>query len=331
MHKISIIIPVYNVEQFLPQCLESVRNQTYQNLEVILVNDGSTDSCPQICEDYAAKDERIKVIHKRNGGLSDARNEGLKVATGDFISYIDSDDVVSANFCKQLLKTLLENKADVVECGFLTFLRDRDLEKFSSTTQEKTEIFETESALELLMKEYFKQVVWNKLYRREVVSDLKFPIGKINEDEFWTYKVFGNSTTVVRISKELYFYRQQENSIMGKKYSIKRLDGLQALNDRIFYMKENFPILENLAIKVFCFGSFAHYQKICEQPTVDLHKIFRNEIIDSVRKYNKFPLYKNWDMKTIFWFQLFMWAPNIYVKCRKYNDHRVAYLKQKKG
>lgn len=331
MHKISIIIPVYNVEQYLPQCLNSVIDQTYRNLEIILVNDGSTDSCPQICNEYAINDQRIKVIHQPNGGLSDARNAGLKRATGDFISYIDSDDVVSVNFCEQLLKTLLENKADVVECGFLAFETDRDLEELSATSQELTEIYETEPALELLMQEYFKQVVWNKLYRREVVCHIQFPVGKINEDEFWTYKVFGNSKKIVKISDVLYFYRQQAESIMGKKYSLKRLDGLQALHDRIFYMKKNFPTLENLAIKVFCFGSFAHYQKIYEHPDIDPQNKFRNQIKEKVSKYNKLSIYKNWDLKTIFWFKLYMWAPNIFVRCRKYNDRRVAYLQRTKG
>ena len=183
MNKISIVIPIYNVEKYLPQCLDSVINQTHQNLEIILVNDGSTDSCGEIGEEYAAKDPRIKVIHKENGGLSDARNAGIKVATGEYIAFIDSDDFVAVDFCEKLLETLLENTADVAECDFLAFENDRDLEKFSTDTKEKIEVFETEAALELLMKEYFKQTVWNKLYRREVLGDFEFPVGKINEDE----------------------------------------------------------------------------------------------------------------------------------------------------
>lgn len=328
MSKISVIVPIYNVAKYLPQCLDSIVNQTYTNLEIILVNDGSTDSCPQICMDYLAMDNRIVVINKTNGGLSDARNEGVKIATGDFISFVDSDDLLSLDFCQIVLQTLIQNKADLAECGFRKFETDLAIEKTTPITNESVEIYETEVALKLLMTEYFKQVVWNKIYRKEVVADLEFPVNKINEDEYWTYKVFGNSATIVKMPHKLYNYRQQEDSIMGKKYSLKRLDGLQALEERIVYMRENFPQLENLAIKMFCFGSFAHYRKICERPNIDPQEIFRNKIVNSVNKYNHFSIYRNWDLKAILWFQLFVWLPNIYVKCMKYNDRRVGYLKQ---
>ena len=135
---ISIIIPVYNVEKYLSECIESVINQTYKNLEIILVNDGSTDSCPQICEEYAAKDNRIKVIHKKNGGLSDARNIGLKQATGALISFVDSDDLLSLDFCQRLLDALIESDADIVECDFV---------KFEEETEEINEVEETDFEL----------------------------------------------------------------------------------------------------------------------------------------------------------------------------------------
>ena len=318
MTKLSIIIPIYNVEDFLPQCLDSVINQTHPNLEIILVNDGSTDSCGEIGEEYAAKDPRIKVIHKENGGLSDARNAGLKIATGDFISFIDSDDFVAVDFCEKLLETLLENTADVAECDFLAFENDRDLEKFSTDTKEKIEVFETEAALELLMKEYFKQTVWNKLYRREVLGDFEFPVGKINEDEFWTYKVFGNAKKIVKIPDVLYFYRQQEGSIMAQQYSIKRLDGLTALQERIDYMKENFPNLENLAIKIFSFGSLWHYQKIDKHSKIDQEMVYRKKIVACVKAYNKRSIFKPWKIKEVFWYQFFITAPNLCAKFRNF-------------
>ena len=318
MNIITIIIPIYNVEQYLPQCLKSVINQTYQNLEIILVDDGSTDACPQICEEFALKDNRIKLIHKKNGGLSDARNAGLKRATGDFISFIDSDDFVAVDFCEKLLKALLENTADVAECDFLAFDNDQDLEKFSTDTKEKIEVFETEAAVELLMKEYFKQTVWNKLYRREVLGHFEFPVGKINEDEFWTYKVFGNAKKIVKIPDVLYFYRQQEGSIMAQQYSIKRLDGLTALQERIDYMKENFPNLENLAIKIFSFGSLWHYQKIDKHSKIDQEMVYRKKIVACVKAYNKRSIFKPWKIKEVFWYQFFITAPNLCAKFRNF-------------
>jgi glycosyltransferase involved in cell wall biosynthesis len=134
MHKISVIIPIYNVEKYLSVCLESVINQTYQNLEIILVDDGSTDACPKICDDYATKDNRIKLIHKKNGGLSDARNIGVKHATGDLISFVDSDDVLSLYFYEKLINILEENDADIVECGFRKFYNEKELSFVTKNT-----------------------------------------------------------------------------------------------------------------------------------------------------------------------------------------------------
>ena len=330
MHKISIIIPIYNVEKFLPQCLDSVINQTYQNLEIILVNDGSTDSCSQICEEYAARDHRIKVFHQKKGGVSSARNTGLNNVSGSYLGFVDSDDIIDSKFYETLMQILLKNNADIVECEFSTFENEIDVNKKPNAIK-SNEVFNTVTGLEMLMKEYLKQVLWNKLYKFDLTEGIMFEVGRINEDDFWSYQVFGNAKKIIKTFNVLYFYRQHEQSIMGKTYNVQRLDGLLALEQRIVYMRKNFPTLENLAIKVFCFGSFAHYQKICEHPDIDPQNKFRNQIKEKVSKYNKLSIYKNWDLKTIFWFQLFIWTPNIYVKCKKYNDRRVAYIKQTKG
>ena len=318
MHKISIIIPIYNVEQYLPQCLKSVINQTYQNLEIILVDDGSTDACPQICEDFALKDNRIKLIHKKNGGLSDARNAGLKIATGDFISFVDSDDFLSSRFYETLLQYMLNNDADIVECGFKEFEDEKDLKKSELLSPIAAETYETEIALKLLIKDYLQPMVWNKLYRKEVLIDLKFPIGKIHEDVFWTYRAFGNGEKIVKIQDKMYFYRQQANSISGKKYSLKRLDAVDALEERISYMKTNFPKLENLATLVFCFGAMDHYRSITENQAIDPKKTHRKQIIQKVKNFNKYSMLKNWDLKAIFWYKFFLLSPNTSLRCRKY-------------
>ena len=136
MKKISVIIPIYNVEDYLPQCLDSVIHQTHENLEIILVNDGSTDSCTKICDEYAAKDNRIKIINQENGGLSVARNTGIRTATGDYIAFIDSDDWIVPNFCEILLITALENNAEMVECGFTKFENGNEI-KIKNEASEK--------------------------------------------------------------------------------------------------------------------------------------------------------------------------------------------------
>ena len=214
----------------------------------------------------------------------------------------------------------IENKADIVECNFMKFETPLELKKLPTSVKKNTEIFTAENALELLMKEYLKQVVWNKIYRKEVVSNFQFPTGRINEDEYWTYKVFGNAKKIVRIQEVLYFYRQQQNSISGKKYSLQRLDAVDALEERISYMKENFPKLENLATRIFCFAAMSHYEMINEHQAIDPKKIYRKEIVQKIKKYNQFSVLKNWEMKTVFWYKFFLISPNTSLRCRKYSN-----------
>ena len=172
-----------------------------------------------ICNQYAKKDSRIKIVNKENGGLSDARNSGLKDATGDFVVFVDSDDLLSIDFCEKLLSHATKNNADIVECNYTKFKREEDLNQDSNTFNSEIEIHDTAEALKSLMHQNLKQVVWNKLYRKEVINNIQFPIGRINEDEFWTYKIFGNAKKVIKIPDFLYFYRQQEGSIMAVSYT----------------------------------------------------------------------------------------------------------------
>lgn len=318
MITISIIVPVYNVENYLKACIESILTQSYETLEIIFVDDGSTDSCPQICDDYASTDSRIKVVHKENGGLSDARNTGLKLATGDLVAFVDSDDVLAETFCQSLIAALLQAEADVVECGFLKFENTEALLDLPAAILSSAEVFQPESALELLMKEDLKQIVWNKIYRRALIEQFEFPVGKINEDEFWTYRVFGSAKRIARIHDKLYFYRQQPGSIMGRSYNIKRLEGLDALKQRIEYMKNNYPELEPLAVKMYCKGVMWHYQKLSRHSEIDPHFVYRMKLYESVKRFDRLSVIKRWSVKEIFWFKLFMMSPHLYANVRNY-------------
>lgn len=314
MYKISVIVPVYNVESYLSACLESLINQTYQQLEIILINDGSTDNCPKICDSYASKDSKIVVIHQKNVGLSGARNTGLRHATGDLISFMDSDDLLSLDYYQKLSDILLENKADIVECAYAKFETENDITKINQSSYKSAEIYKTEKALELLMNEYIKQMVWNKLYRKEVIKNILFPVGKINEDEYWSYKIFGNAKKIIKIHDILYFYRQQPESIMGKDYSLKRLDGLDALEERIQYMQMNFPELENLAIKKYCLGAIFHFQMLLNNSHLDANKSHRNKIYKNIKKYNTLTYSKHWRLKEIVYLNLFIISPTMLFK-----------------
>lgn len=250
---VSVIVPIYKVENYLDKCIESIVNQTYQNIEIILVDDGSPDKCPEICDKWAQKDSRIKVVHKPNGGLSDARNAGMKTILGEYVAFIDSDDYISDCFIEKLYCTMIQEDSDIVECDVVRFKENENPKVSSSDVV--VESFNTEKGLALLISDNkFHQHVWNKLYRSSVVSSVHFEKGKLNEDEFWTYQVFGNAKKVTKINVPMYYYLQRGGSIMGKSYNIKRLDALEAKSLRQKYIEENFPMLVSHA-KVNLFGS----------------------------------------------------------------------------
>lgn len=239
---ISVIVPIYDVEQYICRCVDSIIAQTYKHLEIILVDDGSTDNCPQICDEYAKKDSRIRVIHKKNGGLSDARNAGMDVATGEYISFIDSDDYVSNDFIETLYNAAISENSDIVECSVVKFYEDEHFDEYKDDL--KIASFNTEESLSKLIAENpFKQHVWNKLYKADLVLDIPYAVGKLNEDEFWTYQIFGRAKRVTRVNKTMYYYFQRQSSIMGNTYNLRRLDALEGKADRQKYIEKNFPRL----------------------------------------------------------------------------------------
>lgn len=242
---VSIIVPIYKVEEYLSECIDSLVNQTYKNIEIILVEDGSPDGCPQICDDYAQKDKRIKVLHKKNGGLSDARNKGLDICSGEYIMFVDSDDIIHKEMVERLVLTLKEKKVEIVECSVIKFSHSIVTPKY---VEKQIDIYNQIDALrELILDNAFHQTVWNKIYTKDVIGDNIFPVGKCNEDEFWTYRVFANANKVAFLSDSLYFYRQRETSIIHNQYSIKRLDALEAKLIRQRFIEIYFPELKDIA------------------------------------------------------------------------------------
>lgn len=279
---ISVIVPIYDVEKYLARCVDSIVNQTYKNLEIILVDDGSPDRCPQMCDDYAEKDSRIKVVHKKNGGLSDARNAGMAVATGEYISFIDSDDYVSDDFFECLLDVMNKENSDIAECSVVKFYEDNRFDEFSDDLSVKT--YDTQDAMSALIAENpFHQHVWNKLYKIELVKDIPYAVGKLNEDEFWTYRVFGRANKVARINKTMYYYFQRSSSIMGVGYNIRRLDALEGKANRQKYIENNFPELSTQA-KIDLYGScmFAYQSVLKFMSGAD-----KKKALELIRKYRK--------------------------------------------
>lgn len=238
---ISVIVPVYRVEQYLDRCLRSITEQTYRNLEIILVDDGSPDNSGAICDAWAAKDSRIRVIHKENAGAGAARNTALDAATGEIISMIDSDDYLDVHMYEHLY-SLMQEDVDIAECDIV--LTESDEFPLDDGENAQVRICSREEAMCLHIRdEIFCQTPPNKLYRRSAIADARFPVGNLIDDEFFTYKVIGNSRRLARSSARMYAYRQQPGSAMHKTFSLKRLQGLEAQLQRLHYLQERMPSL----------------------------------------------------------------------------------------
>jgi glycosyltransferase involved in cell wall biosynthesis len=251
--KISVIVPIYNVENYLNRCIDSIVNQTYENLEIILVDDGSPDDCGDICEQYSDSDKRIHVIHKRNGGLSSARNIGIEYASSDYIVFVDSDDWLDLNMIELLYNIHKKTNAEIVECSYRNIYSNGIKEETlcSGKVIEADNIFALEGMLDW---KYFKPVAWNKLYKRGVIDNIRYPDGKIHEDEFTTYKYFYNAKKLAYVDISKYNYdRSRIDSITGEGFSEKNLDACIAWRERVDFFKDhNITQLERKMNNIYC-------------------------------------------------------------------------------
>jgi len=269
---VSVIIPIYKVEPYLRDCVDSIINQTYKNLEIILVDDGSPDNCPKICDEYAQQDSRIKVIHKANGGLSDARNAGMKIASADYWSFVDSDDVCHPQMIEVLMKPLIEDKTlQMSVCQFYKFVNEEEISNLN------LEINDFELIDYIKFFSICWSVTWAKIYAKVLFSNMIFPVGRLHEDEFTTYKLVFNAQRIAYCNSQLYFYRQREGSIMSK-YSLKRIiDVHDAFKERVEFYKEKSEW--QLYAKVIV--DFAMQFAICKQSTYfdsDLFQQWKKEL-----------------------------------------------------
>lgn len=250
---ISLIVPIYKVEKYLSYCIESIIKQTYPNIEVILVDDGSPDNCGKICDEYAKKDERIIVIHKENGGLSDARNAGLKLAKGQYVSFIDSDDMVHKGMVEMLLKVIKKFDADVAVCDYITV--DEKSEYCDSSEANSEELcLNNEEFLHctyLNKKHGMEFVAWGKLYNINLFKDnnIEYPVGKLHEDTYTTYKLLYYAKKIAFCGEPMYYYRIRNGSIMTSKFDNRRLTIIDATKEACdFFVLQNSSIM-NDAIK----------------------------------------------------------------------------------
>lgn len=259
---VSVIVPIYKVEDTLTRCVNSILGQTYYNLEIILVDDGSPDSCGLMCDQYAREDERITVIHKRNGGLSSARNAGLDNCHGEYITFVDSDDWISENCISEMLRILKENDADISIIDTICVLENgKKLDGFSHGYRCNSLYSNTEALDVILNQCEFETSAWAKLYNRTVFNNLRFTEGILYEDLDIMYRLLDRVKTVSFSDAAKYFYFQRNESIMHQKYSPKDNILLSIADDMLRYVNEHFPKLKDSAVRRYVISQFMILKK----------------------------------------------------------------------
>ncbi len=240
MELVSIIIPIYNIEDYLDRSIGAAAGQTYENLEILLIDDGSTDHCPQMCDEWAAKDSRIKVVHQKNSGVSVSRNTGLRMASGDYILQLDSDDYMAPFTVEHLVNTAHEQDADLVICSFVRGAEDHYC--FTQAQNPQVKMVDSTYALTQIYNganDALRYTVpWCKLYRKEVLDGVSYPAGKIFEDIYITHTIIDRCKKIALLEEVLFYYYRRENSIMNAVFSFQKLDYLQALVNRVQFFAE---------------------------------------------------------------------------------------------
>lgn len=274
---ISVIVPVYQVQEYLEPCLDSIVNQTYQNLEIILIDDGSTDNSGKICDKYAGNDARIKVIHKKNGGISSARNAGLKIAEGELIGFVDSDDWIDPDMFSYLQSVLAENSADIVTCAAAPeSLPDK---------QNTVTVLDMESAMSSLLDGgKVDNSVWNKLYTRNVWDGVFFPEGMILEDAATIYKCILKAKRIVVTEYPCYHYRIRQGSILHTAFTKKNFDGVKASKSRLDDICIHAPVLKQKAANAYVW-TVLYYIWWADHAAHGKYNKERQEIADEMLEY----------------------------------------------
>ncbi len=284
---VSVVVPIYNVEKYLQKCLTSIRSQTYKNLEILLINDGTQDNSLAICNENAKEDDRIKVISQKNGGLSKARNTGLKKASGEYICFIDSDDFVDEHYVEYMLKNIIENNSDICACDFY-YINENEDTWSKNIVKNKQEFTNIEAICDILSEKQTTEVMaWNKLYKRSLFidNDITFPVGKLHEDNFTTYKLYYFSKKVTLVNDKLYYYLQRNNSIMSQNFNTKRLEILNAVKEaRKFFKDYNLKIDQDL---IDCYELSIMLNLINTMMRNNYNGSEKQELIDKIRNNKK--------------------------------------------
>lgn len=272
---ISVIVPVYKVEEYLDECVKSIISQSYSNLEIILVDDGSPDKCPELCDLWATKDNRIKVVHKCNGGLSSARNAGLDIACGDYISFVDSDDYIAPDMIANLYNCIIEHKTDISACKIYSVTNNNILEydKKGNEIKDKTKVISAFDYLKLYIGGKIENASWNKLYRRDCFEKIRFREGRNNEDFLMFYELCKIISSISFVDYFGYYYRQREGSIVHDKKKYLYFDIIDNIEEIKEDIKKNLPqLIEDIE------------KKEIQERIIFLKKVLKNHDVIRFRK-----------------------------------------------
>lgn len=285
--RISVIVPVYQVERYLVRCVESVRNQTYENLEIILVDDGSPDGCPAICDAYAQKDARIRVIHQPNGGLSDARNAGMALATGTYFCFIDSDDYVTLDYIESLYVLLKKQNADISVVGCRTVF-DEEADTEEPWAEYPQYGYDTKDAIaDMLSMEHISHEAWGKLFKAELFDSVLFPVGELYEDLAVMYRLFLRASRVACSDRPLYRYFIREGSITQRSFDMQQYVEVRWIEESMALVAERYPDLDQEIRGRRVWSYFKTLHRILSSKDRAKYRQQQDEMIHKIRQNRK--------------------------------------------
>lgn len=330
MPTISVIVPVYKVEKYLAQCIKSIQEQTFNDIEIILVDDGSPDSCGDICDFYTTKDPRIRVVHQENQGLSCARNVGIKVSTGEFVCFVDSDDYIAPDYCEVLYQMLLETDCDYSVCGVCRFDENKEPKPQQNDLQGR---YSNLVFLEMQLSKKSEFGVWNKLYRRGVVEKISFFPKKIHEDVIWSADLADNFTNgVVCSNRQLYYYRQNNNGIVkqgAKKCSPDRIFAGEYLAD---VLKKKGSEYYDMALKYVIEYPWMFIDSIYVHKEWKENREFLNEmqryLRENIQEYKEKKIFSDICLSrmSVFAKSKILYAANVYARLLRVFLYRILHL-----
>lgn len=282
---ISIIIPIYKVELYLRKCVDSVLAQTYTNLEIILVDDGSPDDCGKICNEYAEKDKRVVVIYKKNGGLSDARNAGLDIMKGEYVAFVDSDDWVSQKYIGDMYENLRKYDADISLSGTIYVYENNKKDTVLPISKNEGLYTQKEAVENLFYQKGIFPSACSKLYKTELFDTIRYPKGKLNEDSATTYKIFCLCNKISYTNANNYYYLQRIGSIENSLFSPKKMDAIDIVDEMVVWISENKPEYKNAAICRLVGMNLRIYREIIRSNGKFLTE--KKRITNNIKKYRR--------------------------------------------